>query len=323
MTVTVSASPTSVASGGTSTLSWSSANASSCTASGAWSGTKATVGSVQSAALTASSNVFTLTCTGASGSMSSSVVVSVAAATDSVSGLNFPSNGDTSDDVRFRFTGASLPPMYPATYIWRVNLRQQAGYYTTFFWGPDGPFTGGSYYGAHPYPDGLPKPDSRAHKWELSINGSDLVTDANGHSTQLGYGVWKTQALRVYDDGTSKRHEFYWDLPDTTKVIVSVLDRSYGTPAPTNPALNFGDAPWSVGGERLSGVLRGIQLYSSALTPTDIVAESTNPLSTASGAAAVWYLNLNPTPSDVSDKSGKNHHPAWASSARPTLWNGP
>jgi hypothetical protein len=211
------ATPANVLSGKSATLSWSSTNATGCTASGGWSGSKSTSGSFTTAALT-STGVFVLSCTGLGGSTSTSVSVGV---TNSgvITGLNFPSNGDTTKDVRFRFKGANLLPMYPATYIWRVNLRQQSGYYTTFFWGPDGDFTGNNFYGAHPYPDGEPKPTSRAHKWELSIYANDFVNDANGHSTQLGYDVWKTQALRVWDDGTNKINEFYWDLPDTSKVI--------------------------------------------------------------------------------------------------------
>jgi hypothetical protein len=210
--------------------------------------------------------------------------------------------------------------MYPATYIWRVNLRQQTGYYTTFFWGPDGAFTGASYYGAHPYPDG--GASGTSHKWEVSINGNDFVNDANGNSTQLGYGVWRSQALRVWDNGTNKVHEFYWALPDTSKVIRVTLDRSYGATPPSNPALTFGDAPWAVGRERLSGVLRGIQTYSSALSVADILTEANSPRSTVAGSNSIWYLNMNPTPSDISDKSGKGHHPSWVSSGRPTLWSG-
>jgi len=237
-------------------------------------------------------------------------------------GLSFPTNGQTSADVRFRFAGAALQPMYPATYIWRVNLRQQPGYYTTFFWGPDGAFTGTSYYGAHPYPDGEPKPLSRNHKWELSIDGGDLVQDALGHSTQLGYDTWRLQSLRVYDDGKHKVHEFFWDLPDTNKVIRAELPRTYGDVRPTNPALTFGDAPWNLRNERLGGILRGMQLYAEQLPLKDILAEINQPLSTASGKAGVWYLNLDPTPDDISDKSGKGHHPAWVSDARAELWNG-
>ncbi len=239
-----------------------------------------------------------------------------------ITALNFPSNGDTGADIRFRFTGSNLLPMYPATYIWRVKLRHQLGYYTTFFWGPDGPFTGRDYYGAHPYPDGGGSTTS-THKWELSVQGGDYVADVNGNSTQLGYDVWRTQALRVWDDGSFKMHEFYWDLPDTTKVIRVPVDRSYGSPVPSNAALTFGDAPWSIGNERLSGLLRGIQLYTSALSINDILAEVSTPLSSTAGSASIWYLNLNPTPSDISDKSGKGHHPAWVGSSRASQWTGP
>jgi hypothetical protein len=67
-----------VASGEASTLTWSSTNATTCTASsGGWSGTKATSGSQSTGALTASGN-YTLTCTGAGGSASRSTTVTVA-----------------------------------------------------------------------------------------------------------------------------------------------------------------------------------------------------------------------------------------------------
>ena len=307
--------------GAVSTLSWSSTNATSCSAGGSWNGTKATSGSASIGVLTASST-FTLQCTGLGGTSSQSATVVVTAVGDgTVTGLNFPSNGSTSSDIRFRFTGANLLPMYPATYIWRVNLRQQSGYYTTFFWGPDGSFTGGNYYGAHPYPVG--SPTATTHKWELSINGGDFVNDANGHSTQLGYGSWKTQAMRVVDNGSNKVHEFYWDLPDTSKVIRVTLDRSYGSSPGSNSALTFGDAPWNLGNERLSGLLRGVQLYSAALSVDDIVNEANTPLITSAGNNAIWYINMNPTPTDISDKSGKGHNPAWVSSGRPALWTGP
>lgn len=241
-------------------------------------------------------------------------------------GLDFPSNGRTDEDVRFRFTVPHLIPMYPATYLWRVKLRRQPGYYTTFFWGPDGPFTGKAYYGCHPYPDGPHGPGKHAsmsHKWELSIDGDDIVADANGHSTQLGYDAWMTQALRVRETAFEKIHEFYWDLPDTGKVIVRALHRSYGVPPPEDPALTFGDAPWSLGKERLSGILRGIQLYSAALSLPDLLAEASAPLSTGAGKAGIWYLNLDPRPDDISDKSGRGHHPEWVGEARAALWTGP
>jgi hypothetical protein len=77
-TVSLSAIPTSVPSGGKSTLTWSSSNANSCTASGAWSGSKPTAGTEQR---TVNANsTFTLVCSNAQGQKASrSVTVSVGA----------------------------------------------------------------------------------------------------------------------------------------------------------------------------------------------------------------------------------------------------
>jgi F5/8 type C domain-containing protein len=76
-TVTLTASPTSVTSGQASTLSWSSSNTTSCTASGGWSGSEPTSGS---AAVTPSqTNTYNISCNGAGGTASSSASVTVSA----------------------------------------------------------------------------------------------------------------------------------------------------------------------------------------------------------------------------------------------------
>jgi hypothetical protein len=74
--VTLSAKPTSIPSGSAAILSWGSANATSCTASGGWSGAKATSGSNSTGALAATTS-YTLTCTGAGGSNSAMATVTV------------------------------------------------------------------------------------------------------------------------------------------------------------------------------------------------------------------------------------------------------
>ena len=317
-TVVLSANPSTVTPGATSTLSWSSTNTTACTASGSWNGSKPTGGSEQTMALTATST-FSLACSGVAGAANASTAVNVAGA-GSISGLNFPSNnnGDRTD-VSFRFTGAALLPIQPATYIWKVLPRQQTGYYTTFFWGfGDGSFTGSKeYYGAHPYPNG--GSSGTTHKWEISAIGNDFTTDATGNNTTVQYGRWHSQALVVAPSGTTSVLTFYWDLPDTTKRISVAVLRG-GLSAPSSPALTFGAAPWAPHRERLSGVLRGIQLYSGSLSIADILSEADSPLSTTAGSAAIWYLNMNPTPSDISDKSGRGHHPTWSSTGRPSLW---
>jgi hypothetical protein len=55
---------------------------------------------------------------------------------------------------------------------------------------------------------------------------------------------------------------------------------------------------------------------------TDILREASNPLSTSAGAKNIWYLDLNPTPTDISDKSGRGHNPVWIGNERPSLYIG-
>ncbi len=77
-TVGFSASPLSVSSGATSTLNWTSQNATACTASGAWSGSRPTSGTEASPPVTSSAS-FTLTCTGPGGSTAATASVTVGA----------------------------------------------------------------------------------------------------------------------------------------------------------------------------------------------------------------------------------------------------
>jgi hypothetical protein len=77
-TLALSANPTSITQGTTSTLSWSSTDATSCTASNGWSGTKSLSGTqpVSPSATT----TYTLTCTGAGGTITKSETVNVSSA---------------------------------------------------------------------------------------------------------------------------------------------------------------------------------------------------------------------------------------------------
>jgi hypothetical protein len=74
--VTFSSSVSHVASGGSANLMWSSKNATSCTASGGWSGVQPLSGSASTGALTADTK-FTLSCTGISGTTSQSVTITI------------------------------------------------------------------------------------------------------------------------------------------------------------------------------------------------------------------------------------------------------
>lgn len=76
--VTLTASQASVAPGSTTQLSWSTSNATSCTASGGWSGSRATSG-IETVGPLSAAATFTLSCNGAGGSGSASATVAVAA----------------------------------------------------------------------------------------------------------------------------------------------------------------------------------------------------------------------------------------------------
>jgi chitodextrinase len=266
--------------------------------------------------------------------------VSAATSTEPITGLDFPGNSpDASKAIRFQFADPHLRglPIYGpggngVTYIWRVYPREQITnldtYYTTFFWGNDGTFTwnGGhadTYYGAHPYPR-QPNPNpGNVHDWEIAVEEMDIV-----QQHPLGvvdWDRWYTQAFVAWVDHATgrKMHRFYWDLdtPDANHTVDHATQSSSGNVNPPKPTLAWGDAPWSPGREMMDGVLRGIQIYNSRLSLAEIQTEVANPLSTTAGSGSIWYLNLNPTPTDISDKSGRGNHPAWVGTQRPALYS--
>jgi len=257
---------------------------------------------------------------------------SSAAMDGEITGLDFPGSLATTGTIRFRFPNPhsnGLPIYGPSgngvTYLWQARPRAQTGYYTTFFWGNDGEFqwnNGGvdTFYGAHPYPDdAYDGPGNDGSKWEIAVGdgsgaGLDIVGDA------VAYDQWYTQLLRVWADGGGKHHEFYYDWPNMSKVVTYTSPTNYGETLPPYPALTFGDAPWSPSNEIYNGVLRGIQVYAAKLSDSDVASELFDPMSTSGGAAAIWYLNINPTPTDISDKSGAGHNPEWVGAERPGLY---
>src|SRR5262249_12036763 len=114
------------------------------------------------------------------------------------------------------------------------------------------------------------------------------------------------------------------------KVITHTVNNpSWAAQNPPNPAIVMGQAPdqcglppcstgssWGgfPGWEEFNGIIRGIQIYASYLSLADIAAEITSAKSSAAGLASIWYLNLDPRPSDVTDKRnvGTPHTPSWA-----------
>ena len=177
------------------------------------------------------------------------VTLLLPAITTQGSGLDFPGSGAVSTTMRFRF----LDPLaiYPATYIWKAYPRRQKYYFTTFFWGNDDGQDNlstfhwdngkaNTFYGPHPYPI---YPDYNSHKWEIATDyAQDFLS-----TEDVVFDRWYEQALVTWADSTGKHTYFYWDLPDTSKVVKHTASVDYGNKAPPVPALTFGDAPWSPG----------------------------------------------------------------------------
>jgi hypothetical protein len=74
--VTLTSDVASVASGGTANLTWTSQNATTCSASGGWTGSQQISGTVKTAAIT-TATTYTLSCNGVGGTTSKSVTVNV------------------------------------------------------------------------------------------------------------------------------------------------------------------------------------------------------------------------------------------------------
>lgn len=99
-TATLTANPTSVVTGSLSTLSWSSTNATSCTAGGDWSGSRTTSGTQSTGNLTAN-RTYTLVCTGPGGTSNTATANVTVTATP-------PPNDTTAPSVSMDMPGVTV-----------------------------------------------------------------------------------------------------------------------------------------------------------------------------------------------------------------------
>ncbi|HWB81868.1 MAG TPA: hypothetical protein VG755_43195 [Nannocystaceae bacterium] len=279
---------------------------------------------------------------------SSSTDPSTTTAPESGTGLEFPPNFLDGSDARLEWSGADMLDRTSHTAIWQARYVQQNGYYAVaWHTSNDGTWHASLFeYGTHPYPTtgtvdasgqstGGTGGEGAVHYYEIAgLGASDFIASPGpGPTYLLGTDVWVTQARTAELVGDEVRHRYWPDLADPDAFIeqsVSADGVAQASAAAVSPAFTIGGSPWtgdgSGNGESPAAVLRGFAFFSSALAIDDLVAEANSASDapvTDAGAASVWYINRNPTPDDVADRSGAGHSPVWANDARPGLWTAP
>ena len=296
-----------------------------------WASNQPSKASVEGTGLVTAVSVGTANITATSEGRSGSASVTVTQASGSQSGLDFPGNVDfpspspsailTWNQAR---SGAAPMPAYPATYIWRAYPRRNnnffQSYWTFLFYAryettwTQGEIPSHSYYGFHPWPD---RETDLEHKWEISAFGDDRTATAGSAGVPVVYDQWYQQVATAELIGGNEVYTYYFNWPNTTTDVIE-WTHTQALPMVSDPAIIIGDAPWNQGKEIPNAILRGYQFYDVVLTAAQIAQE----IATPGSVRTPWYLNLNPTPSDVSDKSGNGHNPAWVGPGRPGLWTG-
>lgn len=263
------------------------------------------------------------------------------------SGLAFLGNSVAGSDIRLEWSGANLLSRTAHTAIWKVRYEQQSGFYALWWhcWG-DSSFHFSNYeFGAHPYPcDGTAHPsgaaanptgsDGTVHYMELAgLGGGDhIASPGPGGVFLIPKGSWLTQARTCeVIGGTTLRHRVYPDLANNPSLLIESDILLSSLEAATSPRFLLGGSPWTASGSLNSetpgpaSVARAIQLYDAGLSLAEIQARmdlTTDAAVVAANPGSLFYCNLNPTPSDITDKSGAGHTPSWANANRPTLWSG-
>lgn len=265
--------------------------------------------------------------------------------------LNFPANNAANSDIRFLFSGANLPARKASTILWASCSNSSiTGYVTHCFFSHNvGAFQADNYeLGGHPYPANSASVDGTGQSTDpgggsgtthymemagLSARDQIAVPGSAVAATKDG-ATWKRHALQttLINGDTEVRHRYWPDvIGDSTNYFERIVSNT-GFPSPSAPAFYWGTSDWRSGSagantndETPNGKLRAFCIVDSgALTNAQIAAISAlntdaDVTSYLSGQSLTpWFINMNPTHTDVSDKSGAGHSPSWANSNRPS-----
>lgn len=261
--------------------------------------------------------------------------------------LEYVSNGEAGGDVRTIWDGDVMLDRMVHAIIWDAFYIQHTGYYAwKWFAHNDGSFHFDKYEsGNHPFPcdgefetsgnignaSGGTGSGGEVHYHESAGHGgADYIRDETGNSNIVVKGQWLKQGcasrlITVSSTDDTIEELFYFDFTQPSKVI-RTLTPVAGFPTPSAPAFYFGASDWTASGsansECPSGRFRNWQLYSAYKSAAQLLTLSSL-LSNAAivahaDAGGLHYVNIDPTPTDIADKSGLDNHPRWANANRPT-----
>jgi len=251
----------------------------------------------------------------------------------------------------------SLPPPYPFTAMFKVYPRSipvaNDRFSAHWFRGNSGIFQFGTgycsgYYGWTEYP--VPNRSSES-KTEVSAgqgsgsctdrvtrdNSGDPSNDKAADAPYTTYGQWYSRAITARFTGSVYEHKGYYSIAAGVGPSLTVTSQRFSAwVRPPSDSIFMGQTGDNGSGKSWGGearweesnaILRGLQFYDALLTPTQLQNRSSCETDAcvlaqcAGDPPCPWFLNMNPTPTDVSDKSGRGHHATWAGPGRPRLWS--
>jgi hypothetical protein len=260
------------------------------------------------------------------------------------SAIQFPTNGAGNTEIRMLMDPP--PSRTSCTLVWHQQVFEQTDYYGGLLFAPQtssfdgGRFTAmfvqygatGAFNSAGQRTAGAPSPIyeeiaglGNGTSNDFIASPESIVGAGNQESYLVDFDVWVKKAVTIETiGGTTVRHTFYVDLEDTSKTIIQEIPLSQIDLQGNDPGLYYGTPPWITGfnaGESAYGRARGFKFFSGVLDLEDILTEAnteSNTPATSAGLSSVYYTNINPTSTDVADKSGEGNDFTWTTANRPT-----
>lgn len=268
-----------------------------------------------------------------------------------LTGLAWPGNASSNGDIRLRWleSAGRMPARTSMSILVKVKYLEQDGFYATIWICEDDPtFSGTTFYvGGHPYPcdnvsdtgtgqaTGGTSSTGTQQSYEIAALGTgDYINSPSNDGTGLivtfGTEVWHFFKVELVSAGTVVRHTFYPDRLNNANFFIQ-QDIAIGSlvSTPADGMLALGASVWrrGMGGAGAesndetpySEYMRHILIYKRGLSTAEADAKFALTADDTSDPD-IHYSCINPTPTDITDKSGQGNTPSWPNSNRPTLW---